>query len=82
MNKKSFRDLIPLVAICLIAAALLAVFNMVTEGPIKANAAAEAEKTRIRLLSAAASFLICIVLSSLMFKFQFIAPQSAAMDNE
>ena len=27
MNKKSFRDLIPLVAICLIAAALLAVFS-------------------------------------------------------
>ena len=56
MNKKLFRDLVPLIVICVVAAALLAVFNLITEGPIKENAARVAAETRTRLLSAAASF--------------------------
>ena len=56
MNKKSFRDLLPLVAICLIAAMLLAVFNQITKGPIEENSARLAAETRTRLLSAAVTF--------------------------
>ncbi|MBQ7868047.1 MAG: FMN-binding protein, partial [Clostridia bacterium] len=56
MNKKAFRDLVPLVAICLIAAALLAVFNLITKGPIEENALKAAAETRTRLLSSAVSF--------------------------
>ncbi|MBP3645164.1 MAG: FMN-binding protein, partial [Clostridia bacterium] len=56
MNKKSIRDLLPLVAICLIAAMLLAVFNLITEGPIAENSARLAAETRTRLLSSAATF--------------------------
>ena len=52
--KKFFRDLVPLVGFCLIAALLLAVFNMITEGPIAENALRAAQETRTRLLSAAA----------------------------
>ena len=54
--KKFFRDLVPLVGFCLIAALLLAVFNMITEGPIAENALRAAQETRTRLLSAAATF--------------------------
>ncbi len=54
--KKFFRDLVPLVGICLVAALLLAVFNMITEGPIAENALRAALETRTRLLSSAASF--------------------------
>jgi len=56
MNKKFFRDLVPLVAICLVAALLLAVFNMITKGPIAENAERAAQETRSRLLSAAVTF--------------------------
>jgi len=56
MNKKFFRDLVPLVAICLVAALLLAIFNMITAGPIEQNALRAAQETRTRLLSAAATF--------------------------
>ena len=56
MKNKYIRDLIPLVAICLVAALLLGVANMVTEGPIAANAARLAEETRAKLLPAAVSF--------------------------
>ncbi len=56
MNKKFFRDLVPLVAICLVAALLLAIFNLITEGPIAENALRAAQETRTRLLSAAATF--------------------------
>ena len=57
MNKsKYFKDLIPLVAICLVASLLLAVFNMITEGPIRENADKEARETRQRIMPAAASF--------------------------
>ena len=54
--KKFFRDLVPLVGFCLIAALLLAIFNMITEGPIAENALRAAQETRTRLLSAAATF--------------------------
>ena len=54
--KKFFRDLVPLVAICLVAALLLAIFNLITEGPIADNARRAAEATRSRLLTAAATF--------------------------
>ena len=54
--KKFFRDLVPLVGICLVAALLLAVFNLITEGPIAENALRAAQETRTRLLSAAATF--------------------------
>ena len=54
--KKFFRDLVPLVGFCLVAALLLAVFNMITEGPIAENALRAAQETRSRLLSDAASF--------------------------
>ena len=56
MSKKYFRDLVPLVAICLVAALLLAVFNMITAGPIAANADRAAQETRSRLLQAAVTF--------------------------
>ncbi len=56
MNKKFFRDLVPLVAICLVAALLLAIFNLITEGPIAENALRAAQETRTRLLSAASAF--------------------------
>ena len=36
MNKKAIRDLLPLVAICLIAAMLLAVFNQIVWLPKRA----------------------------------------------
>ncbi len=54
--KKLFRDLVPLVGICLVAALLLAVFNLITEGPIAENAVRAAQETRTRLLSAAVTF--------------------------
>jgi hypothetical protein len=44
--KKYLKDLVPLVAICLAAALLLAVFNMITEGPIAENSRRAAEQTR------------------------------------
>ncbi len=56
MSKKYLRDLIPLVVICLIAALLLASFNLLTKGPIEENTLREAQETRIRLLPAAVSF--------------------------
>ena len=54
--KKNFRDLLPLVAICLLAAMLLAVFNLITKGPIEENAARAAAETRTRLLASASTF--------------------------
>jgi len=54
--KKYLKDLVPLVAICLAAALLLAVFNMITAGPIAENTARAAQETRTRLLAAAATF--------------------------
>ena len=54
--KKFFRDLVPLVGFCLVSALLLAVFNMITEGPIAENALRSAQETRSRLLSDAATF--------------------------
>ena len=56
MSKKYLKDLVPLVAICLVAALFLGICNMVTKGPIAANAAKLAEETRVRLLPAAATF--------------------------
>ena len=56
MNKKLFRDLIPLLAICLVAALLLAIFNLITAGPIEQNALRAAQETRSRLLSTAVTF--------------------------
>lgn len=57
MNKsKYFKDLIPLAAICLVASLLLAVFNMITEGPIAENADRAARETRQSIMPAAASF--------------------------
>ena len=54
--KKYLKDLVPLVAICLVAALLLAIFNMITEGPIAENTRRAAEETRARLLAAASTF--------------------------
>ena len=56
LTQKDLRPLIPLVAICLIAAILLAACNLVTRGPIKANADLAAQQTRTRLLADATSF--------------------------
>ncbi len=52
MNKKYLRDLVPLVVICLVAAALLAGFNLITKGPIEKNAQLAAIQTRESLLQA------------------------------
>lgn len=54
--KKYLKDLVPLVAICLVAALLLGVFNMITKGPIAENTARVAQETRTRLLPSAATF--------------------------
>ncbi|MDD5898253.1 MAG: FMN-binding protein, partial [Clostridia bacterium] len=54
--KKFFRDLVPLVGICLVAALLLAIFNLITESPIAQNALRAAQETRTRLLSTATTF--------------------------
>jgi electron transport complex protein RnfG len=54
--KKFFRDLVPLVGICLVAALLLAVFNLITEGPIAENAIRAAQETRENLLEEAVTF--------------------------
>lgn len=54
--KKYLKDLVPLVAICLVAALLLAVFNMVTEDPIAENTLRAAQETRTRLLPEASTF--------------------------
>ena len=54
--KKYLKDLVPLVGICLVAALLLGIFNMITEGPIAENSARAAQQTRSQLLSTAASF--------------------------
>ena len=45
MSKKYLKDLVPLVVICLVAALFLGICNLVTEGPIAANAAKLAEET-------------------------------------
>lgn len=54
--KKYLKDLVPLVAICLVAALLLGVFNMITKGPIAENTARVAQETRTRLLPSAVNF--------------------------
>lgn len=56
MSKKYLRDLVPLVVICLIAALLLASFNLLTKGPISENTLRAAQETRARMLPAAVSF--------------------------
>ena len=56
MKNQNLKTLLPLVAICLIAALLLGVFNLITEGPIRENSLRTAMETRQRLLPQAASF--------------------------
>ena len=56
MSKKYMRDMVPLVVICLVAALLLASFNLLTKDPIEQNSLRAAEETRTRMLPTAASF--------------------------
>ena len=56
MKSQTLKALIPLVAICLAAALLLGVFNLITEKPIQENSLRTAMETRRRLMPKAAEF--------------------------
>lgn len=56
MKSQTLKALIPLVAICLAAALLLGVFNLITEKPIQENSLRTAMETRRRLMPKAANF--------------------------